>query len=84
MKESALYAELLARMQTATDEELLADLTRFVDSFGDHDDDCPGFGAIGRDAELAACACGFARRYDLFAELRNRLARPPSARDQPR
>jgi hypothetical protein len=83
MKESALYAELLARMQTATDEELLADLTRFVDSFGDHDDDCPGFGAVGRDAELDACACGFARRYDLLAELRDRLARPRSARDQP-
>ena len=82
MKDSALYAELLTRMQTATDDELLADLIRFVDSFGDHDEDCPGYGAVGRDAELAACACGFARRYDLFAELRNRLARPPAARDQ--
>lgn len=84
MKDSALYAELLARMQTATDGELLADVTRFVDSFADHDDDCPGYGAVGRDAELAACTCGFARRYDLIDELRRRLAisagsRPGSA-----
>src|SRR4029078_13730851 len=26
---------------------------------------------------LAACTCGFARRYDLIDELRSRLARPP-------
>ena len=81
MKDSPLYAELLARTQTATDDELLADLARFVDSFGDHDDECPGYGAVGRHAELAACRCGFARRYDLLDELRRRLA-AASARSQ--
>jgi hypothetical protein len=75
MKHDPVYAQLLQRMRTGTDAELLADLTRFVDSFADHDEDCPGYGAIGRDAELASCACGFARRYDLIEELRLRLAR---------
>jgi hypothetical protein len=73
MKDSRQYAELLRTMKTATDEEFLADLTRFVDSFADHDDDCPGYSVVGRDAELAACTCGFARRYDLLDEARIRL-----------
>jgi hypothetical protein len=73
MKDDPLYAQLTEQMRTGTDEQLVADLTRFVDSFADHDDDCPGYGAVGREAELAACACGFARRYDLRAELRRRL-----------
>ena len=62
-------------MRSGTDAQLVADLTRFIDSFGDHDDDCPGYDAVGREAELAACACGFARRYDLFDEVLRRLTR---------
>ena len=73
MKDSPLYAHLRREMENATDGELLADLTRFLDSFGDHDPDCPGFDAHGRDAELAACACGFARRYDFLDQLQQRL-----------
>jgi hypothetical protein len=73
MKDSRQYSELLRTMKTATDEEFLADLTRFVDSFADHDDDCPGYSVVGRDAELAACTCGFARRHDLLDEVRRRL-----------
>lgn len=75
MKDNPLYADLMEKMKGATDEEFVADLTRFVDSFGDHDDDCPGYNAFGRDAELAACTCGFARRLDLLDEVRRRLAR---------
>jgi hypothetical protein len=79
MQDNPVYAQLTEQMRTGSDEELLADLTRFIGSFGDHDDECPGYGAVGRDEELAACACGFARRYDLLDELRRRLARPPAA-----
>ena len=75
MKDSQLYAELLRTMKMATDEEFLADLTRFVDSFADHDDECPALNVYGREQELAACACGFARRHDLFDEVRIRLGK---------
>jgi hypothetical protein len=75
MRDSPLYADLVAKMKGATDEEFIADLTRFVDSFADHDDDCPAFNVYGREDELAACTCGFARRHDLLAEVRRRLAR---------
>ena len=80
MKDSPQYAQLVEQMRTGSDEELLADLTRFVDSFADHDEECPGYSAAGHDAELAACTCGFARRYDLLDELRSRPARATSAR----
>ena len=75
MKDSAQYAELIREMKAATDEEFVADLTRFVESFADHDDDCPGYSVYGREDELAACTCGFARRHDLLNEARLRLAR---------
>jgi hypothetical protein len=85
MKDSEKYAELLRTMKTATDEEFLADLTRFVDSFADHDDDCPAYNVYGREAELEACTCGFARRHDLLDEVRLRLAGTSSrARPGPR
>jgi hypothetical protein len=74
MKDSQQYAALLQTMRTGTDEDLLGDLTRFIDSFADHDDDCPGYSAVGRDAELSACTCGFARRHDLLEEVRLRLS----------
>lgn len=75
MKDSPLYAELNRQMKAATDAEFLADLIRFVDSFADHDDDCPGYDVYERAAELAVCSCGFARRHDLLDELRQRLGR---------
>jgi hypothetical protein len=84
MKDNPVYAQLTEQMRTGSDEDLLADLTRFIGSFGDHDEECPGFDAAGRAAELAACACGFARRHDLLDELRRRLARPPSPRAEVR
>jgi hypothetical protein len=68
MKDSRQYAELLRTMKTATDEEFLADLTRFIGSFADHD-----YSVRGRNEELAACTCGFARRHDLLDEVRIRL-----------
>ena len=75
VKDNPEYAQLTHQMRTGTDEELVADLTRFIDSFADHDDDCPGYHAVGRVAELAACTCGFARRHDLIDEVRRRLAK---------
>jgi hypothetical protein len=75
MRDDPTYRELVRRTRTGTDAELVADLTRFVDSFGDHDEECPGYRAVGRDAELAACTCGFARRYDLLDEVARRLTR---------
>ncbi|MEO8638963.1 MAG: hypothetical protein ABI458_03495 [Chloroflexota bacterium] len=78
MKDSPLYAQLLRQMRVASNEEFVADLTRFVDSFADHDDDCPGYGARGREEELAACSCGFARRHDLLDEVQRRLASKPA------
>jgi hypothetical protein len=75
MKDDPTYRELLHLTRTGTNAELVADLRRFLDSFADHDDDCPGYDAVGRDAELAACTCGFARRYDLLDELERRLAK---------
>jgi hypothetical protein len=72
MRDTPLYAELREHMAQASAEELLADLQRFMDSFGDHDPDCPGFAARGRDAELATCSCGFARRWDFLDELERR------------
>jgi len=75
MKDSPQYAELIREMKASTDDGLLADLTRFIESFGDHDDECPGYSVHGREAELAACTCGFARRHDLLDEVRRRLAK---------
>ena len=75
MKDSPQYAQLLEVMKASSDEEFVADLTRFIDSFGDHDDDCAAYQVYGRDAELAACACGFARRHDLLDEVRLRLGK---------
>ena len=75
MKDSPQYRELLQAMKSGTDEALIEDLRRFIESFGDHDPDCPGFDVDGRDAELAACTCGYARRHDLLDEVRSRLAR---------
>jgi hypothetical protein len=77
VKDNPVYAQLLQQMRTGTDTQLLADLTRFLDSFADHDDDCPGYAVVGREAELAACTCGFARRYDLLDEVRLRLTAIP-------
>ena len=73
MRDSPQYAHLLREMKAASNEEFVADLTRFIDSFADHDDDCPGYQVYGRDAELGACRCGFARRHDLLDEVRLRL-----------
>lgn len=76
MKDRPQYAELLRQMQTSGDDDLIADLERFIGSFADHDDECPGYNVFSRDAELAACTCGFARRHDFIDQLRLRLERP--------
>jgi len=75
VKDNPEYARLTHQMKTGTDVELVADLTRFIESFGDHDDECPGYNVHGREAELATCTCGFARRHDLLDEVRLRLQR---------
>ncbi len=75
VKNNPQYAELLLHMQTASDDDLLADLERFLGSFADHDDDCPAYNIFGRQDELGACTCGFARRHDFMDQLRSRLGR---------
>jgi hypothetical protein len=75
VKDSPQYAELLRQMETSGDDDLLDDLKRFLESFADHDDDCPGYNVFGRDDELAACTCGFARRHDFMDQLHRRLGR---------
>ncbi len=75
MRDSPQYAELLHQMKTSGDEDFIADLQRFLASFADHDDDCPGYNVSGRDAELAVCTCGFARRHDFIDQVRLRLER---------
>lgn len=74
MRDNPLYHELRSQMAAATPLELVADLARFIDSFGDHDPDCPGFDARGREAELEHCVCGFVRRWDFIDQLERRLA----------
>jgi hypothetical protein len=71
VRDSPLYHDLLRQMRAASSDGLLADLERFVDSFGDHDPDCP-VTDTGRD-EVNSCTCGFARRFDFYEELRRRL-----------
>lgn len=76
LRQSPLYAELLANMRTASPEAFVDDLKRFVDTFGDHDSDCPVADTLlnGRE-EVDACVCGFARRFDLYDEVLIRLGR---------
>jgi hypothetical protein len=63
-------------MSSASDEELLRDLVRFVSSFAEHDPDCPAITASGREAEFVVCRCGFARWYDFLDELERRWSLP--------
>ena len=74
MKETPLYRELLATMTTYSDPDFAADLERFIDSFADHDPDCPVVD-VGSRRELESCTCGFARRFDFYDQLRIRLGR---------
>jgi hypothetical protein len=78
MRETPLYAELRKGMRSASDEDFLRDLVRFVSSFADHDQECPATDANGREAELAVCRCGFARWYDFLDELERRWSQSGS------
>jgi len=74
MRRSPLYAELVAKMRSAPPDVLVDDLKRFVDTFGDHDSDCPAADTLLYGSEeLDVCVCGFARRFDLFDEFLRRL-----------
>lgn len=74
LRQSRLYAELVGRMRIATPEALVEDLRRFVDTFGDHDSDCPAADTlVYGPKELDTCLCGYARRFDLFDEILRRL-----------
>jgi hypothetical protein len=54
-------------------EELVADLRRFILTYGDHDADCPGNRATGAAvADPDLCSCGFIARMD---ELLTEVAR---------
>jgi hypothetical protein len=72
MRDNPLYHRLRQQMRAGTNEDLVADLKRFVESFGDHDPDCPVSDNL-RD-ELDTCTCGYARRFDFYDELLRRLS----------
>ena len=59
------------------EDPLIADLRRFILSFGEHDPECPGFEAQGPMAvEGRSCACGFIPRMnDLLADTAARIAK---------
>lgn len=60
-------------------EELVLHLRRFILSYGEHDDECPGNRATGPaavDAEL--CTCGFIPRMEeLLAVVAERMRDSP-------
>ena len=50
--------------------ELVAEIRRFILSFGEHDPGCPGIDATTWTQQREVCICGFAGRLD---ELMQRL-----------
>ena len=46
------------------DSELVAEIRRFILSFGEHDPDCPGIDATTWTQQCAVCICGFSSRLD--------------------
>jgi hypothetical protein len=52
-----LYHELVAKMNSYSDADFGADLERFIDTFADHDPDCPVVEG-GSRREIESCTCG--------------------------
>ncbi len=61
-------------MLTDMADELVADLRRFILSYGEHDSACAGYEATGDAAvDPRLCSCGFITRMDeLLAAVRQR------------
>jgi hypothetical protein len=59
------------------EDPLIADLRRFILSFGEHDPECPGYEATGPMAvDARSCTCGFIPRMnDLLAETAARITK---------
>ncbi len=77
MKNDPVYREELAKLPGLSHADFVARAQRFIESYGDHDEDCPVLESslYGRDAELEPCACGYVFRWELLAELERRLMR---------
>ena len=77
MKDSPIYRQELAALPGMSHSDLVARIQKFIESYGDHDEDCPLIDSslYGRDAELDPCACGYVFRWELLAELERRLMR---------
>jgi hypothetical protein len=75
MRNSLEYARELAALPELSHAELVARVRTFMESYGDHDEDCPLIDSslYGRDAELGQCVCGYCFRWELLAELERRL-----------
>jgi hypothetical protein len=62
-----------------SEHEIVAELRRFILSFGEHDPDCLGVDATVWEQQLQVCQCGFAPRLDqLLAQLATVLAGRPN------
>ena len=82
IRDHPVYQAEVAKLRGYSDADLLGRLEKFLGSYSDHDDDCPGLAgrAYGREDELAICECGHVFQWELMAELRTRLERsgPPN------
>jgi hypothetical protein len=81
MKDDPVYAQELARLPGMSHSDLIRRIQVFMESYGDHDEDCAlvDTSTYGRDAELAECACGYVFRWELLGELERRLMREARA-----
>lgn len=77
MKNNPVYLQELAALPGMSHADFVARIQKFIESYGDHDEDCPLIDSslYGREAELDQCACGYVFRWELFAELERRLMR---------
>jgi hypothetical protein len=64
MRNSPEYAQEVTALPGMSHAELLARIQNFMESYGDHDEDCPLIDSrlYGRDAELDPCVCGYVIR----------------------
>ena len=57
-------------------DPLVIELRRFMLTYAEHDQDCPGVDANAWEQQLRVCVCGLAPRLDeLMAKLNKRLDR---------
>jgi hypothetical protein len=62
----------------ADEDPLVSEIRTFLDSYAEHDPDCPAFNAVGPAVrDPANCVCGLTlREEELISRLRQRLGSP--------